>query len=198
MSLSSGQRLSPHNCFFMLCDLQERLVDSINQVQEVIMGAKALLQASSILKIPTIVTEQDPQGLRHTVRNVDIRHATVFSRVSMSALTPELADFVQPFRGSSCVLFGLETHIAIQQTTLDLLEYGMEVHVVSDCTASMRSFDREVALKRLEQSGAVLTTVDSLLFELMRTERSHHFMHLSAVARTYADGMHADHRLWGL
>ena len=67
----------------------------------------------------------------------------------------------------SIVLFGIEAHVCVQQTCLDLIEMGKDVHVVVDCVSSQQGYDREIALRRMENAGAYLTTAQSLAFMLM-------------------------------
>ena len=84
----------------------------------------------------------------------------------------------------SVILYGIETHACIFQTTLDLLELGYEVHLLADGISSMRPGDRTVALKRLEQAGAFLTTAESAIFELIRDAKSPDFKKVLPILKT--------------
>lgn len=78
----------------------------------------------------------------------------------------------------SAIVFGIETHVCVQQTSLELIEHGYEVHLVVDGVSSQRPHDREVAIRRIAQSGAFLTTSESILFELMNDAKHPKFKEL--------------------
>merc|ERR1712217_500245 len=88
---------------------------------------------------------------------------------------------------STVVLFGLETHVCVQQTALDLIAKGYTVHVISDGVASQRPEDRDTALQRLRQDGAYVTNVDGTLFELVRSKDHPQFKKISGLVKSYAD-----------
>lgn len=94
--------------------------------------------------------------------------------------TPELKE------RRSAVLFGLEAHVCVQQTTLDLLAQGFDVHIVVDGVSSQLASDRSVALARLQQAGAFLTTSESVLMELIRGKEHEHFKPISNLLRARA------------
>ena len=87
----------------------------------------------------------------------------------------------------SAVLFGLEAHVCVQQTTLDLLERGFEVHILVDGTSSQLQSDRAVAFARLQSAGAFLTTSESVLMELIRGKEHEHFKPIAALLRIRAE-----------
>lgn len=87
----------------------------------------------------------------------------------------------------SAVLFGLEAHVCVQQTTLDLIERGYDVHILVDGTSSQLVGDRAVAFTRLQSAGAFLTTSESVLMELIRGKEHEHFKPISALLRTRPD-----------
>ena len=90
---------------------------------------------------------------------------------------------------NTAVIFGLETHVCVQQTCLDLLEKGYEVHVVADGCSSQRQFDRNTALERLRASGAFVTTSESVLFMLMKDSKYEHFKAISGLVKDYGSSV---------
>merc|ERR1712194_368664 len=149
---------------------------------QVINTAKTMVQAAEIFDIPLVVTEQYPKALGHTVTEIDlankkecdsscIQRMQVFEKTRFSMCTDEVFAHLQldGMKGrKSAVLFGVETHVCVQQTALDLLARNYTVHVLADGVSSQRAIDREVAIERLRQSGAFITTSESVLFELLR------------------------------
>ncbi len=95
----------------------------------------------------------------------------IFEKKKFSMMTDEVTDYycnTDLMKGrENVVLFGIEAHVCVQQTCLDLIEMGKDVHVVVDCVSSQQGYDREIALKRMENAGALLTTAQSLAFMLM-------------------------------
>merc|ERR1712216_237946 len=84
-------------------------------------------------------------------------------------------DWLTEASRSSYVIMGLETHVCVQQTVLDLLAMEKDVHVVVDCVTSQRNTDREIAIERMKQAGAFVTTSESVMFELLRCKEHPHF-----------------------
>jgi nicotinamidase-related amidase len=116
------------------------------------------------------VTEQNPAKLGKTIKELDISNASVFEKTKFSMCIEEADKYLQNFpQINSIVLFGLEAHICVEQTTLDLLaseEYT--VHVVADCTLSRSQEDRLLAFERMKNAGAIITTSENVIFKLMK------------------------------
>lgn len=111
---------------------------------------------------------------------------------TFSMVTPDTEPILKAFRENqirSAVLWGWEAHVCVQQTCLDLLASGWQVFVVADGTSSQRRYDRECALRLMRQSGARITTCESLLFELMRAKEHEHFKAIQGIAIGYADAL---------
>ena len=131
---------------------------------QVAASAARLLRGARILGLPTVVTEQYPRGLGHTVPEVGLEGEVPVEKAVFSAVRAEgfhIGDADQ------VVLCGIETHVCVAQSALDLLERGVEVQVVADAVGSRHAGDHERALVRLESAGAVVSTVEAVLFELL-------------------------------
>jgi len=100
--------------------------------------------------------------------------------------TPEVTAHVDSLNAQSIVLFGIEAHVCLQQTCLDLLESGRDVHVIADACSSMKLFDREIALQRMQNAGAYLTTAQSAIFMLMESADHPNFKKISALVKEHA------------
>ncbi|XP_076808900.1 isochorismatase domain-containing protein 2-like [Clavelina lepadiformis] len=169
--------LSPVTSVVFCCDMQERFRPAIKFFNEIVKVASRVLKASEILKIPLVVTEQYPRGLGKTVSDLDISHASVVAeKTKFSMLTPEVEDQLDKLpHVSSVILLGVETHVCVQQTTLDLLARGFEVHVLADATGSRSLTDRHVAYERLRRAGAIITTCETVLLQFVGDKNHEHF-----------------------
>ncbi|CAE7467409.1 isoc1, partial [Symbiodinium microadriaticum] len=172
---------------FLLCDVQERFRDVIDRMPEVIAAAKAMMDAGEALSIPIIITEQYPKALGHTVPELDVSKANVFEKTKFSMCTDEFLAYLASLDKKDAVIFGVETHVCVQQTAFDLLSKGFQVHVLADGVSSQRAPDREVALQRLRQAGCFVTTAESALFELLRSKDAPQFKAVSGVVKAYGD-----------
>jgi nicotinamidase-related amidase len=123
-----------------------------------------LVQAARILDVPRIISEQYPKGLGHTAKEVGLEGETPIEKSVFSAARAEGFDLGGRDQAVVC---GIETHVCVSQTVIDLLERGVEVHVPADAVGSRHAIDYERGLERLERAGAVVSTVEAALFELL-------------------------------
>jgi nicotinamidase-related amidase len=147
----------------IVVDVQEgfRPYESFAGVAE---SCAKLVQAARILDVPLIVSEQYPKGLGHTSPEVGLEEETPIEKSVFSAARADGFDL----KGrNQAVVCGIETHVCVSQTVLDLLEHGVEVQVPANAVGSRHVIDYERALERLERAGAVVTTVEAALFELL-------------------------------
>lgn len=148
-------RLSPDKCIFLVCDVQERFRSAIHNFPAVVAGSQRMLKAAIELKIPTIVTEQYPKGLGKTVEELDVSRAEVFEKTTFTMLCPAVAArLAEHSQVTDFVLVGIEAHVCVQQTTLDLLEQGFNVHLCVDALSSSTPVDRACGLHRAECARA--------------------------------------------
>jgi len=147
----------------VVVDVQDgfRRYDSFARVAS---ACATLVQAARILAVPALVSEQYPKGLGHTAPEVGLQdepriEKTVFSAVRADGF--DLGDAQQ------VIVCGIETHVCVSQTVHDLLARGLEVHIPADAVGSRHPIDYERGLERLERAGAVVSTVEAALFELL-------------------------------
>lgn len=161
-------RLLPYRSALLIVDLQYRLIQVMHDRKKLVRRASRLVQGSNILGIPQLVTEQYPRGLGETVEDVArylvpqcIEEKTRFSayihpiREKLKAM-PEV---------DSIVIAGVEAHVCVLRTCLDLMHAGYRVYPVWDAISSRRVEDKDAARDRLTQAGAIPSTVESVLFE---------------------------------
>jgi nicotinamidase-related amidase len=154
----------------VLCviDVQERLVAAMPERERVVSRCGRLAEAARLLGVRAILTEQYPRGLGATVATLAATLPTPIEKLSFSCMGAAGFSAAVP-DGAVAVLCGLETHVCVAQTALDLLASGRAVAVAVDAVTSRHAIDHDVALRRLEQAGAVLTTTEAVLFEWCRT-----------------------------
>ncbi|TWW79136.1 Isochorismatase domain-containing protein 2 [Takifugu flavidus] len=149
--------------------MQEKFRPNIFQFPNIVSNASRLLQASRILGIPPVLTEQYPKGLGPTVPELGAEDLKAHTKTSFTMMTEEVEKELQALGNpKQAILCGIEAHACIACTTFDLLEKGMEVHIVADAVSSRSQTDRLFALSRLKQSGAYLTTTEGVLLQLVQ------------------------------
>lgn len=147
----------------LVIDVQDGF-SSYTCFDDVVAGAAKLVQAAGILGLPIVATEQYPKGLGSTAAAVGLPEgAEPLEKTVFSACR---AEGFQLHGRQQVLLCGIEAHVCVSQTALDLLEQGIEVQVVTDAVGSRHKRDRKVGLRRLEQAGCVLTTIEAALLEL--------------------------------
>jgi nicotinamidase-related amidase len=147
----------------VVVDVQEgfRAYDSFAGVAA---SCAKLLAGARILDVPALVSEQYPKGLGHSAPELGIEDEPRIEKTVFSAVR---ADGFELGGRDQAIVCGIETHVCVSQTVHDLLEQGVEVHVPADAVGSRHAIDYERGLERLERAGAVVSTVESSLFELL-------------------------------
>ena len=172
-------RCDKTNTWIFCCDIQKVFVPLVYNVESVIYAAKVMNQVSRIFDVPMIVTEQFPEKLGQTIPEVRDnlpKGQNIYSKSLFSMLTEEVKKelCLQPER-NQIILFGIETHVAIQQTALDAMDMGYTVHLLVDGTSSQRELDRSISLKKLSSMGVLVTTTEAAIFEFMRDQQHVNF-----------------------
>ena len=178
--------LDQNNSLLLLIDIQEKLVAMLEK-NTVVRKSTTLIQTANILGIPTIITEQYPQGLGKTVDFVS-EHVTenivLFEKTAFSALKDEgFLDKLKSFNKKQIIIGGIEAHICVHQTVADLIENGFEVYVVKDACASRKKDDFKSGIKLMEQNGAKITATEAVLFELLKTSKHPNFKEVQALIK---------------
>ncbi|XP_058678743.1 isochorismatase domain-containing protein 2 isoform X1 [Ammospiza caudacuta] len=150
-----------------LCDLQEQFRGSIVAFPQIVAVAARMLQGCRILGIPALLTEQRPDVLGPTVPELGAQDLPRLPKTAFS-MAGAAAPVLRDPRLRHVLLCGIEAHACVLQTALDLLERGLDVHVVADAVSSRSQAERALALSRMRQAGAYLSTCESLLLLLLR------------------------------
>ena len=174
----------------LLCiDIQERLLQTMVEParSRMIDNTVRLLKTAQLLSIPVIYTEQYPQGLGSTVDAIKEfipEDSHYFDKTSFSCCATEnFLDAVRVTRKRQIVVTGMETHVCVMQTTLELQEDGLEVFVADDAVCSQKMAHWKSALNRMRQTGVIAAPTESLLFEWLRNSSHEHFKTVSGYLR---------------
>ncbi len=165
------QRLTAHHGGLLVVDLQDKLLDLIPDRDAVVTSTAALIRGARALEMPVWGTEQYPRGLGPTTSAIAELIPERPAKTSFHCCTlPQLVEQLYGRNIRHVTVVGIEAHVCIAQTALELLDLGFRVQIPADAVASRRKMDWEFGLRRLEQAGAVVSTAESALFEW--TERS--------------------------
>lgn len=177
--MAKVSRLTRERSVLVVVDMQEAFRPVIPDFGQVAKRIAKAVEGARLLEVPIIVTEQYPRGLRHTAEEI-LPHLPPGLKVieKMCFSSCDIEEFHQQLAhhdARQAIVCGIEAHICVAQTVLDLLERGLEVHLLVDCITSRRPESKEVALMRMVQAGAVPSNLEMALFEMLRTAESPQF-----------------------
>ena len=179
----SAPKLDRERAALVVVDVQEAFRKAVPGFAGVAEAAGTLVRGADAIGIPVLVTEQYPQGLGQTVPEV-AEHlpegVEPLDKVRFSAAEAEGFDLDGRDQALVC---GIETHVCVNQTVMDLLDKEVEVHVVSDAVGSRTEENRELGLHKAERAGAVLTSVETALFELLGGSDAEEFKQVQGLVK---------------
>ena len=175
--------LEAEHCALVVIDIQEKLLPPIFRKEELVRNAQMLIRAAGILKIPALVSTQYAKGLGGTVPEVasllagtDPVDKTMFSCFGSDVFCSLLKRL--PGQRNTLLLCGMESHICVTQTALAALREGYLVHVASDAVSSRTEWNWKIGLKRMRAAGAVISSTEMMIYELMRASSTAEFKQL--------------------
>jgi nicotinamidase-related amidase len=179
--------LDPARTVMVVVDVQEAFRGIIPDFTAVATRIAILARGMQLLGLPILVTEQYPRGLGKTASEIaeilavdsPILEKTAFSSCGAAAF----GDRLETLHRDQIVVCGIEAHICVNQTVHDLLATGKQVHLAVDCISSRFEENRTAAIKKMRSSGALVSTVEMALFELMRDSRHEHFKSIQALIK---------------
>ena len=161
----------PKKNALLLIDIQQKILNPINSKDIIIKNIKKLLNAYQILDENIFISEQNPLKLGSTIPDLLTRGS--FKKIQKMdfslARSKDLMDELNNLKITNLIVCGFETHICIQQSVLDFLQKEYEVLVISDAMGSRNNLDHEISLQRMLQKGAIITTAESIIFEICKT-----------------------------
>ena len=178
--------LTAENTVLVLVDIQERLTAAMIEKQALVESAVRIVKGARVLEIPIIRTEQNPDGLGRTVPELDqlLSDAEPVTKLSFSCYgEPRFVDKLHSLSRGQILVGGIEAHVCVYQTVLDLLPHGYEVQVLADVVSSRTEANRTIGLERCKEAGATITSVETALFEMLRAAEGDKFKQMLKVVK---------------
>jgi len=169
----------------LVIDVQEKLFHMVARHEVVERDILFMLDVAATVQLPVLATEQYPKGLGGTIASIAAKvPGNRPDKVSFSCCgNPEVIQFFQREVRPKLILVGIETHVCVQQTALDLLTHGFQVFLPVDAVSCRYPQDHHIALRRMENAGVVLTTVEALAFELVGAAGTPEFKAISKLVQ---------------
>jgi nicotinamidase-related amidase len=160
-------RVRPDECVLLVIDVQDGLIDTIHEHQTVVENIKALIKTAQILHLQVLATEQEKLGAIVPELQGLLSNNLKFQKVNFSCCAdPAFMRELSQMRKRTVIVCGIETHICVLQSVLDLLTHRYDVLLVRDATSSHALMDRETAMERMGDAGAMIATTEAVIYEL--------------------------------
>ena len=179
-------RILKEESIAVIVDVQERLLPHIHENDIILSNCLKLIEGLKILSVPILITQQYSKGLGSTVAPIVAMFPDFKFTEKISFSCYDEPVFQKEIRDSGkkdIILCGIESHVCVLQTCLDLLAAGFSPVVAEDCVSSRKPDDKRVAIERMRQAGARITTLESLLFELTRIAGNEMFRNISRIVK---------------
>ena len=178
--------LKPEKTALLIIDIQERILPVIKNHQFVVENTIKLIKGFKVLSLPIYYTEQYPKGLGSTVSSITevLGDLKPFDKMSFSC--SGAGSLFEEFKSknlSQIVVCGIESHVCVQQTVLDLIENNLQVNLAADAVSSRKEIDYKTALERMRHHGAEVTTAESVLFEILNVCGTPQFKEISRIVK---------------
>ena len=175
--------LEAEKCALVVVDVQEKLLPSIWDKERLVRNTQLLIRMAGILKIPAVVTVQYAKGLGNTVPEIAslLPDSPSIDKLTFSCFGSEVFCSLLkrlPGQRTTVLLCGMETHICVMQTALGALREGYLVHVASDAVSSRAELNWRVGLDRMRAAGAILSSTEMMIYELLRSSGTPAFREL--------------------
>lgn len=170
----------------VLIDVQEKLAAVMHESARMVSNCAILLKAARPLHVPILWCQQNPKALGPTVESLreHLEGVTPMDKLSFSCCgQPSFLAALEQREIETAILCGVESHVCVFQTAMELMQKGLYVHVIADAVASRTPENKQIGLSRMAAAGAVISSTEMLLFELLRTAEHPQFKALSRLIR---------------
>ncbi len=180
---------NPERCLLLVVDVQERLMNAMpaERITGVIRSTVTLIETAREFELPVLVSEQYPKGLGSTVDEVRAALPSTVKPVEKLSFSccgePAFQPILKDLDDHDVLLCGIETHVCVLQTALDLLEQGRRVYVAADAVCSRTAFNRQIGLDLMRQAGAVIGSSEVFAFGMLRAAGSARFKQISKLVK---------------
>ncbi|MCD8083375.1 MAG: hydrolase [Clostridiales bacterium] len=179
-------RILSEDTIAIAVDYQTKILPAMSGIDALIHRSSILLKGLKLLDVPVILTRQYPKGLGDTVPEIQAvtEGCPVLDKMTFSCYdTPAVREALEASGKKTVIVFGIEAHVCVLQTVIDLLDDGYQAVLVEDCISSRNPSDMAAALIRAQQEGARITTCEALLFELTRVSGTPVFKEISKLVK---------------
>lgn len=179
-------RIEVNQAQALAIDIQKKLFPHMYEKDIFLQKTLKLIQGLKLLHVPCILNEQYPKGLGQTIepiRNL-LKDEIAHEKVTFSCCkTDETLQCIKDNNKKFVIVFGIEAHVCVLQSVIDLIEIGFIPILVVDCISSRNLEDKEIAIQRMQNEGAILSTYESLLFELCMSAKNSVFKDISKLVK---------------
>lgn len=179
-------RIRREECAGLLIDIQERLFPHMDQKEELLRKTLMLLKGLNILNVPLLFTEQYPKGLGPTLKAIreTLGAPPALEKSAFSCCDePGYVKAMEELGRKTLIICGIEAHVCVMQTCIDLRASGYAPVLVEDCVSSRNPEDKRVAIHRMSSEGVLIATCESILFELTRNSGTEEFKAISSLVK---------------
>ena len=169
----------------LIIDIQEKLVRAIPDESVIINNAKKIIDTFKLLKLVIFHTEQNPLKLGKTIKALGLENVSpLITKMTFSCCSDEILNNELKTRNiKNVIIAGVESHVCVLQTSLDLISMGYNIFVPIDAIGSRNMIDHKAALIRMQQSGCIISSTESLIFELCNTAERGEFKVISSIIK---------------
>ena len=169
----------------IIIDVQEKLIKGIPNSENMIFNLSKVSDACQLLDVSTFYSEQNPQKLGNTIGElIKVRGSNIFPKMSFSCYACNgLIKELELRKIENILITGVETHVCIMQSAFDFYRYGFNVQVISDAVMSRKSFDHNMAIDRMANSGITISSSEMAIFELCKTASNSRFKEVSKIIK---------------
>ena len=169
----------------LILDMQEKLINNIIGNQLLIFNIKKLIDTCNLLNVRIAITEQNPLKLGKTLETIlEKKEYPIFEKMEFSCIkNKSFIDYITKYNFKNIIICGIESHICILQTSIELLEKGLNILIPKDAIGSRHEIDNDTAFLRLILSGAIASTTESLICELCKTSSRKEFRDVSKILK---------------
>ena len=182
---SKSNLILEHDTLLLVLDMQEKLIANITGSQRLIFNIKKLIDTCNLLNVHIAITEQNPLKLGKTLESIkDSKEYPKFEKMEFScSKNKNFIDYLKKYNFKNIIICGIESHICVLQTSIQLLEKDFNILIPRDAIGSRHEIDNNTAFLRLLSSGAVASTTESLICELCKTSNRKEFREISKILK---------------
>ena len=183
--IKSNKILVEDETLLLIVDVQEKLIKNIKDYQLIIFNIKKLIDTCNLLNVHIAITEQNPLKLGKTLEAIiENNEYPNFEKMEFSCIkNKNFIDYISKYKFKNIIVCGIESHICILQTSIDLLQKDFNILIPRDAIGSRHDIDNETAFLRLTFSGAVASTTESIICELCKTSSRKEFKEISKILK---------------